>query len=118
MALRSIRRHVRTELRPVHAAVDGFVHVLRAVIDDVRVVRVDLDRRLPHEPVHHLLGVLAVALLRVDPVLLLLPGRHIHACELALAVAVDDLSRRNRPDLPALAAGQRHPQLPGVVRPP
>ena len=89
--------------------------VLRAVVDDARVVRVDLDRRLPHEAVHHLLRIFSVALLRVNPEFLLLAGRHVHAAELALAVAVDDLSRGDRPHLSALAAGQRNPQLARIV---
>ena len=55
VTLGAVRRHVRAEARPVHAAVDRLVHVLRAVVDNVRVVRVDFDRRLPHEAEHHVL---------------------------------------------------------------
>ena len=79
---------------------------------------VDLDRRLPHEAVPHLLGILAVALLRIDPVVLLLAGLDVVAAELALAVAVDDLAVRPRPDLAALAARRLHPRLRRVIEAP
>src|SRR3954462_7102927 len=107
MALGSVRGDVGAELRPVQPAVDRLMHVLRAVVNDARVVRIDLDRRLADEAEHHVLGILAVALLWVNPEHLLLPGRHVYPPELAFAVAIDDLSRRNRPNLSALAAGQR-----------
>ena len=102
LALRSVRGHVRTEPRPVQTAVDRLMHVLRAVIHDSRVVRIDLDRRLADEAISHVLRVLAVALLRVDPVVLLLAGVDVIAAEFALAVAVDDFSVGRRPDLAAL----------------
>ena len=79
---------------------------------------VDLDRRLAHEAEHHVLRQLAVALLRIDPVILLLSGLDVHAAELALAVAVDDLAGRNRPHLAALASGRRLPELDRIVGPP
>ena len=87
----------------MHAAVNGFVHVLGPVVDDLWVVRVDLDRRLAHEPISHVLRVLAVALLRIDPVVLFLPGFDVVAAELPLAVTIDDPAVGRRPNLAALA---------------
>src|SRR5438034_4228678 len=60
-------RSVRAEAGPVYAAVDRLMHVLRSVINDFRIVGIHFDRRLTHEPIPHVLRVLAVALLRVDP---------------------------------------------------
>ena len=99
----AVRRHIRAEARPVDAAVGRLVHVLRPVIDDFRIVRIDLDRRLPHEPVLHVLRIFPVALLRINPVMLLLPGLDVVAAELTLAVAVDDLPVRHDANLAALA---------------
>ena len=62
------------------------------------------DRRLPDEPILHVLWILAVPLLRVDPVVLFLPGLDVVAAELALAVAVDDLAVGRDANLTALAA--------------
>src|SRR5713226_863964 len=104
LTLRPIRRHVRADPRPVDAAVDGFMQVLRPVIHDLWVVRIDLNRRLTYEPEVHVLGVLAVALLWVHPIVLFLPGLNVVPAELALAVAVDDLAVRRGAALPALTA--------------
>src|SRR5262249_40599038 len=100
----TVRGDVGAEARPMNAAVDRLVHVLRAVVHDFRVVRVALDRGLPNESIAHVLRILPVALLRIDPVVLLLPGLDVVAAELTLAVAVDDFSVRRDANLPALAA--------------
>ncbi len=80
------------------------MHVLRAVVNDGRIVRRHLDRRLADEPELHVLRILPVALLRIDPVVLFLPGLDVVAAELSLAVSVDDLAARHRPDLTALTS--------------
>src|SRR5262249_8125452 len=104
LPFRAVGRHIRTDPRPMHAAVDRLMQVLRAVVYDFRIVRVDLDWRLAHEPEMHVLRVLAVSLLWVDPIVLLLAGFHVVAAELAFAVAINDLAVGRRANLSALAA--------------
>ena len=115
LPLGSVRGDVGAEARPVQAAVDRLMHVLRTVVDDLRVVRIDFNRRLTHEPVLHVLRVLAVPLLRINPVVLLLSGLDVVAAELALAVAVDDLAVGDHANLAALAARRLNPRLRRIV---
>src|SRR5262249_3134402 len=104
LSLRSVRRQVRTDARPADAAVDRPVQILRPVIDHLRIVRIDLNRRLTHESIVHVLRCLAVPLLPVDPVVLLLPRVDVVPAELTLAVAVHDFAVGRGTNLAALAA--------------
>ena len=71
-----VRRQVVADDLPGHAFVGRPVQHVRCLVDRLRIVRREVDHRLPREAVLDVFRVVAVPVLRVDPVVLLLAGRH------------------------------------------
>ena len=63
---------------------------MRRLIDDAIVMRREIDHGLPREAIFDLVGMMPVAVLRVNPVVLLLSGHHVVAADLAFARTPDD----------------------------
>ena len=104
LILRFLRRQVGADDVPRDALVHRAMQHVRGLVDDALVVRRHVDDRLAREAVLDLVRIVAVAVLRIDPVVLLLPGVDVVAADLALARAPHDLAVLLRPDLSGLAA--------------
>ncbi len=91
---------------------------VRRLVDDRVVVRRQVDDRLAREAELDVVGVVPVAVLRVDPEVLLLPGEHAVAPDLALARAPHHRPVAARPDLAGLAPRCLLPELGRVIEPP
>src|SRR5262245_56363490 len=93
------------------------MHDVRAVVDHPRVTGRNLHRRDTLKTIANVLRVMAVAVLRVDPITRGLPGLDIRAVKLALARAVNDVGvLRMRDDRPRLATRPLPPPLDRVVQ--
>src|SRR5262249_61440180 len=94
----------------------GAMHELRAMVEHARIVRRNLHRRDTLKAIAHVLGVMAVTVLRVDPVARRLPGLEISAVKLALTRSVNDVRiLRMWDDRPSLGTRPLPPQLDRVV---
>ncbi len=91
---------------------------VRGLVDHALVVRGDVDDGLAREPVLDLIGIVTVAVLRIDPVVLLLTGVDVVAPDFALARAPHHPAVLLRPDLSRLAARRLLPRLRRVLEAP
>ena len=118
LILRLFRRQVGADDLPGDALVDRAMQHVRRLVDDARVVRRDVDHRLAREAVLDVVGVVAVTVLRIDPVVLLLASDGVVAADFTLAGAPHDLTVWLRPDLAGLAARRLLPRLRRVLEAP
>src|ERR1051326_7659561 len=86
-----MRGKIRTDALPGHAAIARAMQILRAVVDDMRVVRRNLHRRDPLEAVNEIASGIAVERLRANPVALFIRRVEIEPAELTLATSIHNI---------------------------
>ena len=89
-----VRRQVRADHLPRHAVVGRAVQDVRRLIDGLRIVRREHDDGLARKPELDVVGMMTVAILRIDPAALRLAGLDVEALDLTLARAPDRRGRR------------------------
>src|SRR5262249_2340521 len=87
-------RQIRRDAFPRHSFVARAMHVLRTVVEHVRIVGRRGHRRNSLHAIDQIFRGIAIKRLRANPVVLLLTGLEIHHAELSLARAVDDVGIR------------------------
>ena len=115
LVLLLVCRQVRADHLPRHAVVHRPVKHVRRLVDDFRVVRRHHDDGLPREAVLDLVGMVAVAVLGIDPPALRLARLDVEPLDFSLARAPDDLPVGRRPDAAGLAARRLRPRLRRVI---
>ncbi len=104
LILRFLGGQIGADDVPRNAFVRRAMEHVRGLVDDALVMRRHVDDRLAREAVLDLVRIVAVAVLRIHPVVLLLPGVDVVAADLALARAPHHLAVLLRPDLAGLAS--------------
>ncbi len=112
-----VRGQVRADHLPRHPVVDRAVQDVRRLVDRLDVVRRHHHDRLTRKPEADVVRVMTVAVLRIDPPALGLPGHDVEALDFSLARAPDHAPVRCRPDSAGLAPRRLRPRLRRMIEP-